>query len=402
MILPVSWRKCLMVPLIAACLVVMLSAAHADADDYVPIAKRPRGEVLAKGAQYLRPVLTRGIVNDYRDLLAWILQIKFTDAQCDEFEQRIIVRWPGLLSWDVEEITGASKWNAEIRAMPPAQLKATHKKLNEQVLKNLHDMVGGATMLDNFIPVDDDDRRDAQWLLAIYEDQHPEAVAPMPALPDVPGVAEPKPEPRSSADPPRSAAPAADATLADGATPLKRSSADAMSQIVCFLSAKSNGAEYLPPSEDFRALFARKLAAEYPTYSAEQQAALATLPSYWSQLSSNWDGMTQNDRDTTVARWKPLLDSLQTATGPAQNLSADEQIALASMSNQAAQTRQRLEQLRAQKQMDMNQQLQMQQLERMQQMQQQQITMMSNIARSAHETNMRIIDNMGPTRHPWD
>jgi hypothetical protein len=53
-------------------------------------------------------------------------------------------------------------------------------------------------------------------------------------------------------------------------------------------------------------------------------------------------------------------------------------------------------------QRDMQQQVQLQQLERMQKMQDQQIMMMSNIARSAHETNMRIIDNMGPTRHPWD
>ena len=72
------------------------------------------------------------------------------------------------------------------------------------------------------------------------------------------------------------------------------------------------------------------------------------------------------------------------------------------MTDQAAQTRERMAQMRAQKQIDMNQQLQLQQMERMQQMQDQQIRMMSNVARSAHETNMRIIDNMGPTRHPWD
>jgi hypothetical protein len=220
-------------------------------------------------------------------------------------------------------------------------------------------------------------------------------------MPDVPGTAEPKQQP--SVDSPRGAAGGGNQTLAEGATPLKKSATDAMSQIVCFLSAKSNGGEYLPPNEDFRALFARKLASEYPSYSGDQQAALAKLPEYWSQLSSNWERMSQHDRDTTLATWKPLLDALQSAAAaPAQNLTPEEQRALASMSSQAAQTRQQLEQLRAMKQMDMNQQLQMQQLERMQQMQQQQVTMMSNIARSAHETNMRIIDNMGPTRHPWD
>jgi hypothetical protein len=388
MVLAVSWRKSLIAALVAA--FFTLSGDYAAGEDYVPVAKRPRGEVLAKGANYLRPDLTRGMVNDYRDLLAWILQIQFSDEQSDQFEQRLIVRWPGLLGWDVDEITGATKLSADIRAMPPAQLKATHKQLNEQVLKNLHAMVGGAMMLENFTPVDDEDRRDAAWLLAIYQDQHPESVAPMPALPDVPGVAQPKPqpkaEPRSSADAPHGAAPAA----------------DAMSQIVCFLAAKSGGAEYLPPSEEFRDLFTRKLATEYPTYSPDQQAALEKLPAYWSQLKSNWDRMSQTDRDTTVTRWKPLLDSLQTPAGQAQDLTTDEQAAVASMSNQAAQTRQRLDQLRAMQQRDMNQQMQLRQLELRQQMQQQQITMMSNIAKSAHDTNMRIIDNMGPTRHPWD
>jgi hypothetical protein len=41
-------------------------------------------------------------------------------------------------------------------------------------------------------------------------------------------------------------------------------------------------------------------------------------------------------------------------------------------------------------------------MERMQQMQAEQIRMMSNIAASAHDTNMTIIHNMAPTRHPWD
>ena len=65
-------------------------------------------------------------------------------------------------------------------------------------------------------------------------------------------------------------------------------------------------------------------------------------------------------------------------------------------------TRAELAQMHAMQQIDQNQKLAMQRLELQQQMQTQQIQMMSNIARSAHETNMRIIDNMGPTRHPWD
>ena len=48
------------------------------------------------------------------------------------------------------------------------------------------------------------------------------------------------------------------------------------------------------------------------------------------------------------------------------------------------------------------QQMQMAAMERMQQMQAEQIRMMSNIAASAHDTNMTIIHNMAPTRHPWD
>ena len=53
-------------------------------------------------------------------------------------------------------------------------------------------------------------------------------------------------------------------------------------------------------------------------------------------------------------------------------------------------------------QRDAQQQVQMAHMERMQQMQAEQIRMMSNIAASAHDTNMTIIHNMGPTRHPWD
>src|SRR5690349_14991953 len=129
-----SSRKCIVAMVITACIGGVANVARAElpavpADTqaaYVPVAKRPRAEVLAKGEQWLRPDLTRGTINDYRDLLGWILQIKFTDAQCDEFEQKIIVLWPTLLSWDVEEITGGTKSIADIRAMPPAQLKATH------------------------------------------------------------------------------------------------------------------------------------------------------------------------------------------------------------------------------------------------------------------------------------
>ncbi|HEY7089004.1 MAG TPA: hypothetical protein VH518_12995 [Tepidisphaeraceae bacterium] len=386
------------------CLAAIGTAAYADpAQDpnYVPVAKRPRSEVLAKGdGRYLRPDLTRGQLNDYRELIAWILNIKFSDAQQDEYEQRMITRWPSLYGMDTDEITGASKRNAEIRAMPPAQLKATHKELNEQVLKNLRDMVAGAGMIGSFKVVTSEDRKDAAWLLAVYEDQHPEAVAPMPAMPDVPGTTPPQ-QPRSSVDQPRTTTPTADATLAAGATPLKQSSTDAMSQIICFLSAKSQNIEYLPPSDDFRAMFARKVAAEYPKYTTDQQAAFAKLPAYWTQLKSSWDRMSAFDQNTTLATWKPMLDALHNAV-PAQSLSAEDQTALTSMTDQQAQTQQRLEQLRALKQRDINQQLQLAQMERMQQMQAEQIRMMSNIAASAHETNMTIIHNMGPTRHPWD
>src|SRR3954470_24467176 len=77
---------------------------------YVPVAKRPRSEVLAKGdGRYLRPDLTRGQLNDYRDLLGWTLNINFTDAQCDYYEQRMITRWPSLYGLNTDEITGASK-----------------------------------------------------------------------------------------------------------------------------------------------------------------------------------------------------------------------------------------------------------------------------------------------------
>jgi hypothetical protein len=223
-------------------------------------------------------------------------------------------------------------------------------------------------------------------------------------MPDVPGIADqPKLEPRSKVDPPRGGAGAAkDAILVDGATPLKQSATDAMSQVICFLSAHAQGVNYLPPTEDFRNLLARKFAAEYASYSPDQQTALAGLPSYWNELRSNWDRMSAQDQNATLTRWKPLLDSLLATHDLVRNMSDEDRSAIGNLQNQAADTGRQLALLRAQRQMDVNQQLQLQQLERMQKMQDQQIMMMSNIARSAHETNMRIIDNMGPVRHPWD
>jgi hypothetical protein len=409
--------------------------------DYVPVAKRPRSEVLAKGQQWLRPDLTRGTINDYRDLLGWILQIKFTDAQCDEFEQKIILLWPTLLSWDVEEITGGTKASADIRAMPPAQLRATHKDMNERVLKNLRKIAGGAMQLDNFTPVGELGKWEAKFLMPIYEDQHPEARPALPAVPGAAGPAQPQstaqpkadaagaaqtkpnavgatqPKPAAPPAPPAgeaprgAAAPAVDQVLANGsAAPLKKSSTDALSNVICFLSAKSKGGEYLPPTEAFTSMFARKVAAEYPNYTPEQQALFARLPEVWTGLRSGWDQLSASDQNKILAQWKPLIDSLNTATTAAaaaapakqQELSPEDRAALASMNEQQARTQAQLEQLRALRQRDVQQQVQMAQMERMQQMQAEQIRMMSNIAASAHDTNMTIIRNMAPTRHPWD
>jgi hypothetical protein len=406
---------------IAACVGGVASVARAElpavpADNqanYVPVAKRPRSEVLAKGEQWLRPDLTRGTINDYRDLLGWILQIKFTDAQCDEFEQKLIVLWPTLLSWDVEEIAGGTKATADIRAMPPAQLRATHKEMNERVLKNLRKISSGAMQLDNFTPVGELGKWEARFLLAIYEEQHPEA---MPAMPDPAGAAQPKPpaqsQPPATAAPapavgetPRgAAAPAVDQILANGTTaPLTKSSTDALCNVICFLSAKSRGGEYLPPTEAFTSMFARKVAAEYPNYTPEQQAVFAKFPEVWTALHTGWAGLSAYDQNKILTQWKPLLDSLQTAAAPAkQELSPEDRAALASMNEQQTKTQVRLEELRALQQRDMQQQVQMAQMERMQQMQAEQIRMMSNIAASAHDTNMTIIHNIAPTRHPWD
>jgi len=403
---------------------------------YVPVARRPRNEVLAKGEQWLRPDLTRGTINDYRDLLGWILQIKFTDPQCDEFEQKLIVLWPTLLSWDVEEITSGTKASADIRAMPAAQLRATHKEMNERVLKNLRKITAGAAMLDNFTPVGELGKFEGRFLLGIYEEQHPESARPLPAMPDAgaaaapqpAGAAQPKPAapapaapaaPATGGEAPRgAAAPAADETLANVSdAPLKKSSTDALCNVICFLSAKSKGGsssgggEFLPPTEAFLTMFARKVAAEYPSYTPEQQAIFAKLPAVWTVLRSGWDQLGADDQNKILAQFKPLIDSLNTAppstpaaTGEAATggVSPEDRAALASINNEQARTQAQLEQLRALQQRDMQQQLQMAQMERMQQMRAEQIRMMSNIAASAHDTNMTIIHNMAPTRHPWD
>src|SRR5205823_6391943 len=114
-------------------------------------------------------------------------------------------------------------------------------------LKNLRKISSGAMQLDNFTPVGELGKWEARFLLPIYEEQHPEAVPPLPAMPDAAGGpaqpqsgAQPKPDPAGAAQPtpatrsavtgeaPRgAAAPAVDQILANGSTaPLKKSSTD--------------------------------------------------------------------------------------------------------------------------------------------------------------------------------
>jgi hypothetical protein len=148
-----------------------------------------------------------------------------------------------------------------------------------------------------------------------------------------------------------------------------------------------------------------------PSGRAAKQAVFAKLPEVWTGLRSGWDQLSAYDQKQIVAQWKPLLDSLNAATAAAadadaapakQELSPEDRAALASMNEQQAKTQAQLEQLRAVGQRDIQQQVQMAYMERIQQMRAEQIRMMSNIAASAHETNMTIIRNMAPTRHPWD
>jgi len=141
------------------------------------------------------------------------------------------------------------------------------------------------------------------------------------------------------------------------------------------------------------------------SYTPEQQAVFAKLPEVWTALRGGWNQLSAADQNKVLTQWKPLIDSLNAATAAApakQELSPEDRAALASMNEQQAKTQAQLEQLRALQQRDVQQQLQMAQMERMQQMQAEQIRMMSNIAASAHDTNMTIIRNMAPTRHPWD
>ncbi|MFT3785216.1 MAG: hypothetical protein QM770_03500 [Tepidisphaeraceae bacterium] len=397
---------------VAVCVVSLVVAwismnplARADTPTTVAFAQRPRSEVLVNGEQYLRPDLTRGVVNDYRDVVAWALNIKLDDAQCEQFEALMIARWPTALGFRVDPILQTAHLRSRIPTLPAAQLKATHAQMQDQILKNLHQIVGGADSI-GLTPIDDHDRKEAQFFLGAYETQHPEAVAPMPTIPDVvPAPAVPdKPEPAPAALPEvpgPTTGPTSDATLVPGPIPLKRSTADAMSQVVCFLSAQAQASAYAPPTPAFSEMFARRLAAEYPALTPGQQSSLATLPAYWTQLRRNWDRMSQADRATTLARWKPMLDGLASpnASVPAGK---EDQDALALASQQAAQTQARLAQLQVRQALDGQQQQQLQVLQMQYQQQQQQLAMMSNIARSAHDTNMVIIRNMGPTRQPWE
>jgi hypothetical protein len=297
------------------------------------------------------PPLTRYLLDETNDFLEWLMQVPLTDAQKATIEREIRGIWRKNDRKEMDGVYEVLKGRQQIAALQPAQRDLVRQSALDDVIKQWRAEKNSPA---------------TKMMVEIYDTAH-------------------KP-------------------IAAGTPPLTRQNVDAFTEFLCFTAGQTAGVNFTPSAEA-RDKLAAAVAENYAGMAPSQRALIARMPVIWASLRVLWPQISDAEKKQFVDTWKkdPQLVELgrqfQAAAGSSDEAQATSQAATRSQAAAPSQTAARSQGstpsqggsgLRPETKASLAQ-LQMQ-------MDRQKTTynIMSNIMRIQHETNMTIVNNMGP------
>jgi hypothetical protein len=203
------------------------------------------------------PPLTNQMVSKGIRLFEWLLDAQLTVEQRSQFRNSLVDSWKAHRQDEIEATVNVLNFQDQL-SLKSAQERAV---IREQLCQKYLDLM---RQTPNAVL--------SRWVLNIYGSAHQ--------------------------------------PIASGNPPLTAQVADAYAEFVSFMLTESLGRSVLNPDRNFKNALAQNLAAQYSSYSTEQQRQFSQVPLLWELLRLKWSQLSQGERDNYRQRWRPAANSL--------------------------------------------------------------------------------------------
>lgn len=211
------------------------------------------GELLVAG----KPPLTGELVNKGVRLFEWLLDAHLTIEQRSLLRNCLVGIWNTHRQRDIDDAAKALNFQDQVSSKSPEERAVIREALSEK-------FVASARQKPNDVF--------AQWMLNIYDSAH--------------------------------------RPIANGNPPLTAQVADAYAEFVSFVLRECLGRSAFNPDRNFKNALAHGLAAQYTSYSPEQQQQFAQMPLLWELLRLRWSQLSEAERNKYRQQWRPAVNSL--------------------------------------------------------------------------------------------
>jgi hypothetical protein len=203
------------------------------------------------------PPLTKEMVDNASQFFEWLLDAHLTVEQRAQFRDSLVSSWKGHRQDEIEASVNVLHYQDQLSQKTPEERALVREVLRKKFLDLMRQTPNDVL---------------SRWVLNIYDSAH--------------------------------------LTIADGHPPLTSQVADAYAEFVSFMVVQCLGKSPFKPDRHFKDALAQKLAAEYSSYTSEQQRQFSQVPLLWSVLRFKWARLSEPEREKYRRQWAPAAKKL--------------------------------------------------------------------------------------------
>jgi hypothetical protein len=203
------------------------------------------------------PPLTRDVVEKASHFFEWLLDAHLTLEQRAQFRESLVRSWRQHQQDDIDGTVAVLKFQDQVNQRTPEERELIREALRQKYLDSLRQTPHNVL---------------SRWVLNIYDSAH--------------------------------------RPIAYGNPPLTLQVADAYAEFVAFLISECSSQKAFNPDRHFKDALAQSLAAQYGSYSPEQQRQFAQIPLLWDALRFKWAQLSEPERANYRKQWAPAVQTL--------------------------------------------------------------------------------------------
>jgi len=207
------------------------------------------------------PPLTKEMVDKGSQFFEWLLDAQLTVEQRAQFRDSLAESWKDHRQDEIDATVNVVNYQDQLSQKTPEERALVREVLRKKFLDLMRQTPNDVL---------------SRWVLDIYDSAH------------VP--------------------------IADGSPPLTSQVADAYAEFVSFMIVQCLGKSPFKPDRHFKDALAQRLAAEYSSYTPEQQRQFSQVPLLWSVLRFKWARLSEPERKTYRQQWAPAAKKLLSGT----------------------------------------------------------------------------------------